>query len=151
MISSISKLNDIQVDNAKDLDVVMSMYNLIGHSDIYSKTSWSLWQYYRDELNANLTGSEPLKTKIKITWTTPTNGNRKDVEVAVLLKYLSNFWRTLEMSLINCEIILILKWSSTCVITNFTGTGRFAITDRKLYIPTVTLSTQDNAILLQQC
>ena len=54
------------------------------------------------------------------------------------------------MSLVNCEDNLILTWSSTCVITNSTGAGRFTITDTKLYVPAVTLSTQDNAKLLQQ-
>ena len=68
----------------------------------------------------------------------------------VPLKYLSNFWRTLEMSLINCEVKLDLTWSSTCVITNSTGAGRFAITDTKYYVPIVTLSTQENTKLLQQ-
>ena len=68
----------------------------------------------------------------------------------VPLKYLSNFWRTLEMSLINCEVNLILAWSSTCVITNSTGAGRFAITDTKRYVPVITLSTQDNSSLFQQ-
>ena len=67
----------------------------------------------------------------------------------VLLKYLSNFWRTLEMPLINCEVILILTSSSTCVITDSTGAGAFEITDTKLYVPVVTLSTQDNSKLLQ--
>ena len=65
-------------------------------------------------------------------------------------KYLSNFWRTLKMLLINCEVNLILTWSSTCVITNSTGAGRFAITDTRLYVPVVTLSTQENTKLLQQ-
>ena len=68
----------------------------------------------------------------------------------VPLKYLSNFWRTLEMPLINCEVNLILTWSSTCVITNSTGAGTFEITDTKLYVPVVTLSTQENTKLLQQ-
>ena len=68
----------------------------------------------------------------------------------VPLKYLSNFWRTLEMPLINCEVNLILTWSSTCVITNSNGIGTFAITDTKLYVPLVTLSTQENTKLLQQ-
>ena len=68
----------------------------------------------------------------------------------VPLKYLSNFWRTLEMSLINCEVSLMLTCSSTCVITNSTGAGTFAITDTKLYVPVVTLSTHGNARLLQQ-
>ena len=53
----------------------------------------------------------------------------------VPLKYLSNFWRTLEMRLINCEVNLILTWSSICVITNSTGARTFEITDTKLYVP----------------
>ena len=68
----------------------------------------------------------------------------------VPLKYLSNFWRTLEIPFINCEVSLILTWSSTCVITNSTDAGTFAITDTKLYVPVITLSTQDNSKLLQQ-
>ena len=68
----------------------------------------------------------------------------------VPLKYLSNFWRTTEMPLINCEVNLILTWSSTCVITNSTGAGTFTITDTKLYIPVITLSTQDNSKQLQE-
>ena len=54
------------------------------------------------------------------------------------------------MLLINCEVNLILTWSSTCVISNSTGAGRFAITDTRLYVPAVTLSTQENTKLLQQ-
>ena len=61
----------------------------------------------------------------------------------VPLKYLSNFWRTLEMPLINCEVNLILAWSSTCVITTSTGAGTFAITDTKFYVPVVTLSLEN--------
>ena len=68
----------------------------------------------------------------------------------VPLKYLSNFWRTLEIPLINCEVTLILTWAPTCVITNSTGEGKFKITDTNLYVPVVTLSTQDNAKLLEQ-
>ena len=54
------------------------------------------------------------------------------------------------MPLINCEVNLILTRSSTCVITNSTGAGTFAITDAKLYVPVVTLSTQENTKFLQQ-
>ena len=71
----------------------------------------------------------------------------------VPLKYLSNFWRTLEMLLINCEINLILTWSSTCVLvsTNIAAqNATFTITDTKLYVPVVTLSTQENNKFLQQ-
>ena len=87
---------------------------------------------------------------MKITGNTPADGNEKEVQIIVPLKYLSNFWRTLKMSLVNCEDNLILTCSSTCVIINSTGAGRFTITDTKLYVPAVTLSTQDNAKLLQQ-
>ena len=71
----------------------------------------------------------------------------------VPLKYLSNFWRTLEMSLINCEVDLILTWSANCIIvyTNVTNQGvTFEITETNLYVPVVTLSTQDDANLLSQ-
>ena len=67
---------------------------------------------------------------------------QKNAEIAVPLNYLRNFWRTLEMPLNNCEINLMLTWSSTCVITNFTDAGTFAITDTKLYVLVVTLSTK---------
>ena len=146
----ISEINNTQIDNCKDIDIVMSMYNLIEYSDNYAKTSGSLWQYYRDESNDNLADSESFKSKIKITGKAPDDGNEKDVEIMVPLKYLSNFWRTPEMPLINCEVSLILTWSSTCVITNSTGEGKFKIINTKLYVPVVTLSTQDNAKLLQQ-
>ena len=66
------------------------------------------------------------------------------------LKYLSNLWRTLEIPLINCEVNLILTWSKDFVITNSIGDGKFAITEAKLYVLVVTLSTQDNVKLLQQ-
>ena len=140
----ISEINNTQIDNCKDVDIIMPMYNLIEHSDNYAKTSGSLWQYYRDERNDNLADSESFKSKIKIAGKTPNNGNEKDVEIIVPLKYLNNFWRTLEMPLLNCEVSLILTWSSTCVITSSTGEGAFEITDTKLYVPVVTLSTQDN-------
>ena len=146
----ISEVNNTQVDNAKDIDIVMTMYNLIEYSDNYAKTSGSLWKYYRDEPNNNLADSESFKFKVKITGKTPNDDNEKDVEIMVPLKYLSNFWRTLELPLINCEVNLILTWSSTCVIINSTGAGTFEKTDTKLYVPVVTLSTKENAKLLQQ-
>ena len=90
-----------------------------------------------------ITDSESFKSKIKITGNTPVDGKTKDVEIIVPLKHLTNVWRTLEIQLINCEVNLILTWSSTCA-------GRLAITDTKLYAPVVTLSTQDNSKLLQQ-
>ena len=123
------------------------MYNLIEYSGKYSKSSVSLWQYYKDDPNDNIKQSESFKSKIKITGKTPAAGNTKDVEIIVPLKYLSNFWRTLEMPLINCEVNLFLTWSPTSVISS--GETKFKITETKLYVPAVTLSTQDNAKLLQ--
>ena len=128
----------------------MPMYNFIEYSDNYSKTSGSLRQYYKDELNDNLADSESFKPKVKITGKTPADGNTKNVEIIVPLKYLSNFWRTLEIPLINCKVNLNLTSLKDCVITNSTGAGKFKIDDTKLYVPLVTLSTQDNAKLLQQ-
>ena len=81
------------------------------------------------------------------------NDGTKNLEILVPIKYFSNFWRTLEMPLINCEVNLILTWSTTCVIvsTNVANQNTtFAITGTKLYVPVVTLSTQRNAKLLQQ-
>ena len=81
------------------------------------------------------------------------NDGTKSVEIMVPLAYLSVFWRTLEMALINCEINLILTWSTNCVIvsTNVENQNtKFEITDTKLYVPVVTLSTQDNSKLHQQ-
>ena len=134
--NSISEINNTQTDNCKDIDIVMSMYNLIEYSDNYAKTSGSLWQYYRDEPNDNLADSESFNSKIKITGKTPNNGNEKNVEIMVPLKYLSNFCRILKMPLVNCEVSLILAWSS---ITNSTGAGAFEIADTKVYVPVVTL------------
>ena len=84
----------------------MSMYNLIEYSDNNTKTSGSLWQYYRDEPDDDLKDSESFKSKLKITGNTPADGNTKYVQIMLPLKYICNFWRTLEMPLINCEVNL---------------------------------------------
>ena len=158
----ISEINNTQMDNAKDIDIVMPMYNLIEYSDNYAKTTGSLWQYCKDiparnnnNQIVNFTANNPTDSfnfKAKITGQTDDDGT-KDVEIMVPLKYLSNFWRTLEMPLINCEVNLILTWSSDCVLiaTNIQNQSvTFEITDTKLYVPIVTLSTQENIKFLQQ-
>ena len=117
----ITRTNNTDTNNAQDIDIVMPMYNLIEYSDNSSTTSGSLWQYYKDDPNDNLANSKSFKYKVKIMGKTPQDGNTKDVEILVPLKYLSNFWRTLEMSLINCEVELILTWSKNCVISSATG------------------------------
>ena len=99
----------------------MPMYNLFEYSDNYAKASGSVWQYYKDDPNKNLVDSELFKYKVKITGKTPDNGNTKNFEIIVPLKYLSNFWGTLEMPLINCEVNLELAWSKDCIITNSKG------------------------------
>ena len=104
----ITKIDNADIDNAHDIDIVKPMYNLIEYSDNYSKTFGSLWKYYKDDPNDNLTDFESFKSKVKITGKTPNNGNTTDVEIIVPLKYLNSFWRTLEMPLINCEVNLIL-------------------------------------------
>ena len=104
----ISKVKNTQIDNAKDIDVVMLMYNLIEYSDNYSKISGSLWQYYRDELALTDTGaganfhgnSASFQIKHKITGSTGDDGT-ENVEIMVTLKLLSNFWKNLEMPLIS--------------------------------------------------
>ena len=136
----ISEINNTQIDNAKGIDIVMPMYNLIEYSDNYAKTTGSLWQYCKDiparnnneitEFTAGNT-TDSFDFKAKITGQTGNDGT-KDVEIMVSLKYLSNFWRTLEMPLINCEVNLILTWSSACVLvaTNIPNqNAAFAITD----------------------
>ena len=94
-----SEINNIDIDNAKDIDILMPMYNLLEYSDNHSKTSRSLQQYYRDEPNDNSTNSKSFNSKTKITGNHSADGNKKDVKIVVPLKYLSNFRRTLEMPL----------------------------------------------------
>ena len=132
----------------------MSIYNLIEFSDAYSKTSQSLWQYYRDEPASNNNGdiidfpgnnnnSNSFKFKQQITGQTGNSGT-KNVEIMVPLKYLSNFCRTLEKPLINCEINLQLKWSKKCIIVDGTANNQnpsFQINNTKLLVSVVTLST----------
>ena len=164
----ISKINNIQIDNVEYIDMIMPMYNIIEYNDNYSKTSGSLWQYCKkipavndngaiiDFNGANATDSFNFKTKITCQTDNNNDGNiagRVDVEIMVPLKYPSNFWRTLEMPLINCEIKLILTWSKNCVII-YTDVNdqnpTFTITETNLFVPIITLSTQDNTKLLPQ-
>ena len=122
----ISEINNTQIDNAKDIDIVMPKYNLRESCDNCSKTSRSLLQYCKDipavingEIfefkGANYTDS--FNFKVKKNGQTDNNGRINDVEIMVPFKYLSNFWRTLEMPLTNCESNLILTWSENFVIT----------------------------------
>ena len=129
----------------------MPMYNLIEYSDNYSDTSGSLWQFKRDEIEEdvdlavddNHIPNNSSSFKCKSSFIT----NRNGVKIVVPLKYLSNFWRSLEMPLINCKVELSLKWYENCILSSAGTAATFAITDTKLYVPVVTLKTEDNVKL----
>ena len=144
----ISKINNTEIDNAQYIDIVMSMYNLIEYNDNYSKTSGSLRQYFKDIPPVNNAGNivdftatnttDSFKFKTKITGQTNNDGEINGVEIMVPLKYLSNFWRTLEMPLINSTIEIILDWLANCVIISINIANQvptFTITATNLYVP----------------
>ena len=177
-INCISKINGIKIDNAEDLDVVMPMYNLLEYSKNYRKTTGSLWKYYRDQPSNPLsTNSESFKYKTSITGNTynvdekitDDDGNeidnpkydankvgKNEAESVIPLKYLSNFWRTLDIPLINCEVEIILTWTKNCILADMTvannpATGlEFQIKDTQLYVPVVTLSKENDTKLLEK-
>ena len=146
-----TEVNDTIVDYADFINIAMPMYNLPKYSDNYSDTSESLGVFERDEVvnNADVTNNNnapSFKYKADLSGNTENNGTKSGVKIAVPLKYLSNFWRSLEMPLINCKVELSLKWYERCLLTAAT-TATFKITDAKLYVPIVTLSAEDNAKL----
>ena len=160
----------------------MSMYNLLEYSKNYRKTIGSLYNYYRYELsddaddnnfdNMKVVNSNTFKYKNKTIGNTykvnagadgydVNKSGTQEVEVAIPLKYLGNFWRALNIPLISCEVSLELKWDKNCVITSLeqrdigggnrdnASTGAtLAINDWKLYVPAVTLSKDDEIKLL---
>ena len=141
------EINDEHVDTAENLDIVMPMYNLIEYSDNYQDSSATLYQYKRDEppeanaiADLTVNNSSSFKYKIKLLGNVTevagdAAGVRKlNIKVVVPLKYLSNFFRSLQMPLINYKIKLS------------TGAGEavFIINDTKLYVPVFTLSKEDN-------
>ena len=181
-VSCITRINGELIEDADDLDIVMSMYNLLEYSKNYRKTIELLYKYYRDELsddaddnnfdNVKVVNSNTFKYKNKITGNTynvdagvdgyDVNKNgTQEVELAIPLKYLGNFWRALNIPLISCEVSLELKWDKNCVITtleqrdigvgnrdNVSTGATLAINDCKLYVPAVTLSKDDEIKLL---
>ena len=177
-INCISKITGVKIDNAEDLDVVMPMYNLLEYSINYRKRTGSLWNYHRDEPSDLLSSdSESFKYKTSITGNTYNVGageagynankvGKNETEVVIPLKHLSNFWRSLNILLINCDVELFLTWSKNCVLADITvravgnnndppaivaPTGlEFKITDKKLYVPVVNLSKEDDIKLLEQ-
>ena len=135
-INCISKINGVKIDNAEDLDVVIPIYNLLEYSENYRKTTGSLLNYYRDEPSNPLSlNSKSFKYKTSIVGKTQEdNDSLTNTKVVTPLKHLSNFWRALNIPLINCEVELILTWSKNCVLVymavNVTPSGAtFKITD----------------------
>ena len=153
-------INDEHVDTAENLDIVMPMYNLIEYSDNYQDSSATLYQHKRDEppeanavadLTAN--NSSSFKYKINLLGDPVRAGGiarKRNMKVIVPLKYLSNFFRSLEMPLINCKIKLYLTLKKECVLSTDAGTAVFVINDTKLYIPVVTLSKENNKDFIEQ-
>ena len=169
-VSCITRINGELIEDADDLDIVMPMYNLLEYSKNYRKTIGSLYNYDRDELSDNaddnnlsnikVVNSNTFKYKNNVINNT-NNAGTKDIELALPLKYLGNFWRSLNIPLISCEVSLELKWDTNCVITskeqrdigggnrdNAPTSATLAITKCKLYVPVVTLSTDDEIKLL---
>ena len=141
----------------------MPMQNLIEYSNNYSKKSGSLWQYCKDipavNNNCNIVyfngadATDSFNFKAKITGQIDDDGDINNVKIMVPLKYLINFWTTLKIPLFNCEVNFILTWSANCVILYINVANKIptlTLTEKKLYVPVVTLSTQDNATLLPQ-
>ena len=153
------EINDEHVDTVENLDITMPMYNLIEYSDNYQDSSATLYQYKRDEppeddALADLTAdnSSSFNYKVSLLGKPVLDGNitKRSVKVVVPLKYLSNFFRSLEMPLINCKIKLNLTWKKECVLSNQAGAAVFIINDTKMYVPVVTLSKEDNKDFIEQ-
>ena len=137
----------------------MPMYNLIEYSDNYSDTSGSLWQFKWDEqpinnnepfIDITAENSSSFKYKSNLIGDTDADGaNRKNegINIAAPLKYLSNFWRSLEMPFINSKVELSLKWNVNCILSSARTAATFTITDPKFYVPVVTLKIEDNTKL----
>ena len=153
------EINDEHVDTAENLDITMPMYNLIEYSDNYQDSSATLYQYKRDEppeanaINDLTTDtSSSFKYKVELLGNPVLDGNiaKRSVKVVVPLKYLSKFFRSLEMPLINCKIKLNLTWKKECVLSTDNGNAVFIINDTKMYVPVVTLSKENNKDFIEQ-
>ena len=153
------EINDEHVDTAENLDIVMPMYNLIEYSDNYQDSSATLYQHKRDEPpegdpipNLAVDNSSSFKYKVELLGDPVVANNiaRRNLKVVVPLKYLSNFFRSFEMPLINCKTKLNLTWKKKCVLSNDDGDAVFIINDTKLYVPVATLSKEDNKDFIEQ-
>ena len=146
-----TEINETFVDDADFINITMPMYNLIEYSDNYSDISGSLWNFKKDEIEGRVdltvNNAPSFKYKANLIANTENNEIKNGVKIAMPLKYLCNFWRSLEMPLFNCKIELSLKWCENCILSSTENAATFPITDAKLYVPVVTLKTEDNTKL----
>ena len=144
-----TEINETFIEEVEHSNITMPMYNLIEYSDNYSNTSGSLWQLKRDEIveNNDLTvdNSSSFKYKSDIIGNLRQAGTK--TKIIVPLKHLSNFWRSLEIPLINCKVGLSLNWYENFILFSAGKDATFTITDAKLDVPIVILSSEDNAKL----
>ena len=142
------EIKDVFIDETNHTYIAMSMYNLIEYSDNYPDTSASLSQFKRYEFPDNNVDLTVDNSQINIFKTANavnnTSSSVKSTKIVVPLKYLSNFWRSLEIPLINCKIHLELNWIEDCILSVAGDSAKFEIADAKLHVPIVTLSTTDN-------
>ena len=128
-----TEINETFADDGQHVNIAMPMHNLIEYSDNYSDTSGSLWQFKRDEIEGDVdltVGAQHLpNNSSSFTYKSSFITDRNGVKIAVSLKYLSNFWRSLEMPLINCKVKLSLKWYENCILPSAGTAATFAITD----------------------
>ena len=129
-----TEISDTFVDYADFINIAIPMYNLIEYSDNYSDTSGSLSGFKKDEIvnNADLTNDDndpSCKYKASLITNNETDGTKMGVKIAVTLKYLSNFWRSLEMSLINCKAELSLRRIESCVLISAAMVADIKATD----------------------
>ena len=149
-----TKINKTFADEADIINITMPMYNLIEYNNNYSDTSGSLWQFRRDKIEEDADSTIKNAPLFKynaylIGDTVADRANRKkeNAKRAMPLKYLSNFWRSLEMPLTDCKIEFSLGWYEECILSSGGTAATFIITDAKLYVPIVTLKIEDNTKL----
>ena len=118
-----TKINETFLDEAEHINIAIPMYNFIEYSDNYSDTSGSLWPFKRDEIEGGIDGHHIPNSSSSCKYKSSLVTNRNGVKIAALLKYLSNFSRSLEMLLTNCKVELSLPCYPNCVLFNLVGTS----------------------------
>ena len=129
-------INNEYVEAAKYLDIVMPMYNLLEYSDNYEDTTGSLYQFKRDEPPNNNGAVTAETSSLKYKSIDDVNG----IKLVVPLKYISNFFRSLELPLVNCKVDLELTWTKDCVISSNNAAGNTVVSFKLLTLNCMFLS-----------